>query len=76
MSRKRSREDANLPEDPDEDLPLGTHEASLFELQVLMSTCCCRLLARYNSCALNGPHDCFHCSCRSRQRLTWNPPLR
>ena len=34
MSRKRSREDADLPEDPEQDLPLGTQESSLFELQV------------------------------------------
>ena len=34
MSRKRSREDADLPEDPEQDLPLGTQECSLFELQV------------------------------------------
>ena len=34
MSHKRSREEAGLPEDPEEDLLLGTHESSLFELQV------------------------------------------
>jgi hypothetical protein len=34
MSRKRNREVADLPEDPEQDLPLGTQESSLFELQV------------------------------------------
>ena len=34
MSHKRSREEADLPEDPGEDLLLGTQESSLFELQV------------------------------------------
>lgn len=34
MSHKRNREEADLPEDPGEDLLLGTQESSLFELQV------------------------------------------
>ncbi len=34
MSHKRSREEADLPEDPGEDLLLGTQESSLFKLQV------------------------------------------
>ena len=63
MSRKRSREDAHLPEDPGEDLLLGTQETSLFELQV----CEMRMIAILSGLALQ--------SITAAASLLWMPLL-